>query len=115
MERSLWAHYKTEMHGLTVIEEPWGFCAFCEAPDSIFIDEFYVIPEHRKSGLGRELLGRIKMFAHKSGKKLLSSTVTLNSNTANLSLLAQLSVGFRVVRAENNALLLHLSLEDGNG
>lgn len=115
MEPSLWAQYKAEMHGLTVLEVPWGFCAFVEAPDSIFIDEFYVVREQRREGRGKELLEHIKVAAIKSGKQFLTSTVNLSSKTAQVSLAAQLAVGFYVVRANNDSLLLKLDVGSIHG
>ena len=112
---SLWSRYKAEMHGLTVIEQSYGFCAFTEAQDSIFIDEFYVVPEHRQTGFGKTLLNQVKTAARIAGKRHITSTVSLGSKTASLSLLAQLHVGFQVVRAENNSLLLKLYVGDANG
>lgn len=107
---AMWADYKRESLGLTVLSTEYGFAAYVLAPECLFIDEFYVVPERRKLGLGKYLLNDLCTVAHNAGLRYIRSTVSLASLTASSSLSAQLAVGFQAIKAENGSILLQLEV-----
>lgn len=75
----LWAEYIKERQGAKIICLEVGFITYRHVEeDSVFICDFFVLPEHRKKGIGNKL---VDMLIKKENPKVLyasSDTASLN-------------------------------------
>lgn len=101
-----WAAYIKEREGHEVIEDDYGFIEYKLAPPFAAIEGCYIMPERRKSGLGRELMERVVRLAREEHCTLLVCEVNLEYLNATDSLKACLGVGFKLQSAQNNRIIM---------
>lgn len=61
-----------------------------------FISGAWVMPEHRKKGVGAELIERLSAVAKENGSKFLVSQVDPKQPGAKISILSQIHLGFQL-------------------
>lgn len=101
----MFAAYLLERENALVIAVEHGFGiykSFNEHWD--YLQDVYVQPGHRKAGIGRKIVGKAVEIAKKSNKKALITTVDTRANGATTSAISILSVGFEILKAEENAI-----------
>jgi len=108
--RSLWAQYRAEVSDSVYLEEEYGFIAYSLLPDAVLIEELYVVPEQRRTGLGLSLFCRVEELARTAGKSASLACVRLDSRAAAESLKTHLNVGFSPISAENGIIWLRCPL-----
>lgn len=65
-----------------------------------YLQDIYVHPEYRQSGVGKELLQQAINIAKKSNKKALLGSTDTAANGATESALAILKSGFKILKTE---------------
>jgi predicted GNAT family acetyltransferase len=100
---SLFSEYKMEREGKFVIESENSFAVY-SFPDgeSVYIEDIYVKPELRKSGLGSCAANMIAKIAKEKGCKKMYGSIVPSANGANDSLKALLAYGFKLSSSEHN-------------
>lgn len=77
---SLWADYLNECGILHIVENDYGFITFhYEEPDILFVNDCYVVPSKRKSGMGSALVGAALVEFQDYGIKRLHATIHKDS------------------------------------
>lgn len=103
---SLWADYYKERFGHKTIEKEWGFASYSVKPPFICIEDMYIKPAYRQTGLGTCLLGIIAHAEQNSGCTDFWTQVWLNDACAANSLRAQLARGFKMLEAQGGRIIL---------
>ena len=103
---SLYAKYIQERDGKHIIEDDRGFVVYSFRQDAVYVEDIYILPEFRHSGLAREMTDQVAVIAKEKGlKKLLGSVVVGNSHTE-YNLIGYIKYGFKVDSCSNNFILL---------
>lgn len=108
---SQWADYVNEVKGGTVtfIERDYGFISYSfplNAPDCIYAEDVYIVPEHRRSKKALELVTAVEDAGRKANKQYVLAVISVASFTSVESLKAHLAVGFVPVLAESGSIWL---------
>lgn len=111
MMKSHWARYREEYGNIKFIENESGFISYVELPDSFFVEDIWVIPEKRKTGLGLSLLKEVEALAVAQGKQFLICRIYLDSKVIPENLKAALAVDFVPFKAHNDELWLRRKIE----
>lgn len=95
--------FSLERDGCRVIRSTHGFAAVIIASDTnLFCHQFYVHPDFRKSGEGRELLNLVKEYAKEKNCTTVSCTVQSAHRLAHETLLAVIAGGFKYKALNKN-------------
>lgn len=102
MSLSFYEAYITEREGKKILQTDYGFAKYSIDQSVIYLEDFYVVPEKRRSGLGKELADKIVEIGKSQGcKQLLGSVVPMsNGSTENLKHL--LTYGMRLYSSGPN-------------
>jgi len=90
--------------GKYVIQEEHGFCVYSFTDDdtAVYIEEIYVKPEFRKSGLSHSLRSQVEEIARQKGCITLLGTVVPSCRGATTSIKVLLGNGLKLLSAEND-------------
>lgn len=112
---SLWSAYVSELRkDVIFIERDWGFISFSFpdfAPDCVYAEDIYVLPDRRGEGLANELICQVEEAGRKAGKHNLLAIIKIASLTCVESLKAHLAVGFVPVVSESGNIWLKRPIE----
>lgn len=111
--QSMWARYREETSQTKFIEVEHGFISYSLLPECIYLEDIWIAPEHRKSGLGLELVEQAEVIGRAEGKPFSLAVVNLENPVAATSLKAHLAVGFLPFSAEGNKIWLKRSIAQG--
>jgi ribosomal protein S18 acetylase RimI-like enzyme len=105
---SLFAKYIKEREGKTVIEtdDVLAIYKFDLDHNSVYIEDIYVVPEKRKSGLGQKVADFICNLGRKQGLKYLVGSVVPSANGSDYSLKLLLRYGMRLKSSHENIIFL---------
>ncbi len=103
---SLYAHYIAEREGKQILERPEGFATYSINAPECYIEDIYVLPEHRKSGVAAKLADVIAEEAKARGCTYLLGTVMPSAQGSTASLKVLLAYGFKLAKAETNAIYM---------
>lgn len=93
---SLFSDYKLEREDKHVLELEHGFAVYSFGDDFCYLEDIYVRPEIRRSGLGSKMADQISNLARERGLKRLFGSVSTSGKNAHENLLALLAYGFRL-------------------
>lgn len=95
---SHFANYIYEREGKSIFEDERGFVTYMFWPEqqAVYMEDIYVRPEHRKSGVTYEFVQQVSNVAKLKGYKYLIGTVKPTANGATTSLKGMLAHGFEV-------------------
>ena len=110
MTPSHWALYKSETTETHFIEHEYGFISYSLLPDALFLEDIWIAPEHRKSGLGAALVAQAEEVGREAGKQTSLALIHLSSKTSTESLKAHLTVGFLPFLAEDGKIWLRRAI-----
>lgn len=103
-----WAYIK-EREGVDVLERPEGFVTIKLLSVGLYMQDIYVAPEFRGTGVGKQLVDEAESIARGSGcQKLIGSCSADASGTESLK--AMLKLGFRVLSASDELIYLFKEL-----
>lgn len=104
---SLLSDYHKELGIKKVIESDHGFLVYYFVlPDECYLEDVYVIPEKRKSGLCFQMFDQAAKQAKDLGCKYLTGSIIPSSNNAESSAQMQLKYGFRFLRKGPNVIYM---------
>ena len=107
---SLYFNYIAEREGLSVIAENDAFLTYRILGEECFIANMFIEPTKRASGLCRTLIEKLSAIAKPKGVTFISATIQLNDSHATKTLIAAFGVGFELVRANQNVLIINKKL-----
>lgn len=108
----LYADYILERQGLKLINKEICFASYRVVGDELFISEFFVQKEYRKSGVGRSLLKEILEVSLNEKCAVVTANIHVKDPNHNETLMAVLACGFKVVAAQNDVILISLSVKE---
>lgn len=106
-----WTQYLNERYGHECIEEEWGFVTYKLVLPFIALEDLYIVPELRKLGAGTKALKRIEDIGRAHQATHVWAQVQLMDRGSNESLQAILAVGFKMIEAQNNRIVLTKEIE----
>ncbi len=83
-----------------------GFLFYRIQGEEFYIVDLFIEKSHRKSGLLETIISDASAKAIDNKCKFLSGNIYLNDTGCNRTMAAALKVGFKIMRAENNILLI---------
>lgn len=113
MTPSQWARYKAETSGTCFIEHEYGFISYSMLPDAIYLEDIWIDPAQRKSGLGAALVAQAEAEGLKMGKQVSLAVINLTSATCADSLKAHLAIGFVPCLAQDGKIWLRREIAKG--
>lgn len=108
MERlmSHYSRYVSERLGWHVIEVEAGFIAYSLVPPNAAIEELYIVPECRRSGLAQRLGAQVEKIAIEQGCKVLWTQARLDSVGADYTVAISLKYGFKLASADGGRIIM---------
>lgn len=106
IQNTLFYKYISEREGKRIIEDERGFIVYKINGADCFIAEAFVDESARGTSAGMDLVRHLKAEAQAEGCKTISGTVWVNAKGSMRALRSGLKMGFKIVAAENDALLL---------
>lgn len=99
---SLYGKYIKEREGKEIIENDYGFASYSVTPDGIYVENIYILPTFRKSGIAVDLEKQIIEIIKQKGLKYLYSSVAINTPDCSANLARLIKHGARLHSAANN-------------
>lgn len=109
---TLYSKYIKERLGHEIIENDSGFIVFKVNGKEVFIVDMYVRQGMRKNGLGSDLIKNLTGIATFHKAEVITANIHLFDKNANNTLMAALKVGFKVIQADQNILLIALNFTE---
>lgn len=101
---SMWARYRTEFGNSIFVEKDFGFFSYSILPDCIFLEDVWIEPDKRKSGLSKGLYLELENVARQNGKHFILARITLDSKVIPGNIKFALAMDFVPFKAHNNDL-----------
>lgn len=103
---SLYAEYLKERQGIETFFEPDAFVSYRISGLECFLVDMCVAKESRGRGRLRELIDKLEKIAIAEKCECISANIHLTLPGADSALRGALAVGFEVLRAQNDVLLI---------
>lgn len=110
---SLWSKYAKERFGVECFETEYGFLTYQREDDCLMICDFFVDPDHRRSGEGRKLFDVLSEHAVKLGCNEIGGMVWPRAKGAEFVLLIALRGGFKIRHTENGGIRISREITHG--
>lgn len=102
---SLYADYLKERQGIETVEHEFGFATYKRIDaETVYLQDIFVVKEHRRNGVASELSAKIAEIAKASGAKKLIGSVDITAHGVTESMKAILGDGFRFSHAQGNGI-----------
>jgi ribosomal protein S18 acetylase RimI-like enzyme len=82
---SHYSSYIKERSGLEVLESEYGFVTYKFRHPDCYIQDIYVVPEKRQSGIAAEMADKVADIAKSKGYKILTGSIDYRANGADIS------------------------------
>lgn len=102
MSLELFEAYIQEREQGMLLRHAQGFAILRLQKDVVYLQDVYVHPEHRQTGVATQLLLQAIDIAKKSNKKALITSTDVSTANPEQSIQAILSRGFKVLKLEEN-------------
>ncbi len=99
---SLYAQYVKERLGKDVIETEFGFATIHVTNTVFYIEDIFVLKEHRKDGHAQKLANEAIEWAKRMGFKKVLGSVNLEAKNFEYSMKVMSLFGFKPCRAQSN-------------
>lgn len=99
---SLYAQYVREREGKEIVETDDGFATFYFTNGFCYIEDIFVVPAKRKSGIAAELANQISEIAKKNGIKKLLGSVSPKAKGADASMKVLMAYGFKLLNSDKD-------------
>lgn len=106
----LFLRYKKERENVESIQVDGGFITYKFLPDYCYIEDFYIVPELRRTGLIYDLASQVEEIARKQGYLKMLGSVVIDTNNPEISLIGCLKHGYKILKLEGNIIWLHKEL-----
>lgn len=93
---SLYAKYIKEREQLEIVENEFGFATYKIFGEEVYIQDIYVVPEMRKTGMAKTIADQICFYAKEKGAKKVFGSVDPNANGATESIKILIAYGMTV-------------------
>lgn len=103
--QSLYAKYVKERANKECLETEQGFAIYVVWEDGVYIEDIYVLPEFRKSGVASALADEIVLKAKELKKKRIYGSVCPQANGATDSLKILLAYGFKLLSSSPDLIM----------
>lgn len=113
MSDSLIANYWHERLGGTTLFIESSFVCYRIAGPECFIMEMFVAEDMRSKGKSRELVKKLEAIAKHAGCEIITGNIHVKDKGSKNTLRAALKIGFDVIGANNNVLLISKSIIGG--
>lgn len=108
----LFLRYKQERENIQSIQVDGAFITYKLLPEYCYIEDFYVVPELRGSGLIYELASKVEQIAKEAGYKKMLGSVVIGTNGAEISLIGCLKHDYKLLKLEGNTIWLVKHLKE---
>lgn len=98
----MYKDYLWEREGAQVVEVDGGFAVFKDLGSGVYLQDIYVEPSQRQSGLGRQLLEAVETETRRRGYTTLLGSCDVSANGATVSAKAILATGFQISSVQGN-------------
>ncbi len=114
---SLYAKYIAEREGKLILETDEGFATykFFEKLSTVYIEEVFVLPEFRQTGIGAAFVDKISEIAQDAGYEKLLTSVCPAAKDSTTSLKAVLACGFELDSLSESLIYLSKPIRNKNG
>lgn len=102
---SLYAEYLAERTNKEIVESNQGFATYSFTEQGVYIEDIYVKPEYRKSGIAAEMANQIVGIAKERGMKKVFGSVVPSAKGSTQSCLVLIAYGMRLSSSTTNFLL----------
>lgn len=99
---SMFSDYIRERGKKNIIENDKGFATYILSGDSCYIEDIYIVPEHRHSGEAARIADVISGVAKASGCRFLLGSVVPSAHGSTDSCKVLFAYGLRLVSATND-------------
>lgn len=103
---SNYAKYIYEREGKSIVESPEGFATYSYIQGMCYIEDIFVLPEHRKSGIASKYADTIIAEAATKGCKQVFGSVVISAFECTKSLKVLLAYGFKLHSLNQNTIFL---------
>ena len=110
MHNSLYAQYVKERGGKELIETEHSFATYYILEQGCYIEDVFVQPEYRSTGIARETVDWIARIAKQAGCTKMYCTVCPSALNSTDSLKAVLAVGFMLSSVQPNLIVFKKDL-----
>jgi GNAT superfamily N-acetyltransferase len=114
----MYREYFEEEYGRKTFSNEFGFCSYHIEGSELFIADFYVKPEFRKTLEAKKLFSSIVNIAEMAGCEFISANVhvePIKSEKATRLLRTYLAMGFMAFKATNEHVTLAYELNNKEG
>jgi GNAT superfamily N-acetyltransferase len=110
--KSLYAQYVYEREGKSCLENEAGFVTYCYLPkvNAGYIEDMYIVPEKRSSGLGRKFVEQVAVEMRKLGATKLITSVSPIAQGRTISTKAILACGFELDSMDANLIYFAINI-----
>lgn len=98
--------YFKELKGLEIYEEEHGFVLFSIRPPYFYIHDMYVKPEHRQTGIARDIADRLLEASKEAGCTHLMADIQPSCRTATTAMKVLLAYGMTIKEANHDEIIL---------
>jgi hypothetical protein len=102
----MYKDYLKERENAELVEFPHGFVVLKIFPESIYLQDMYVVPEKRMTGQAWSMLKHIEQVAIAAGKLKLVTSCSPPANGSTISLKAILAGGFQLESCDKDMIYL---------
>lgn len=108
---SLYQDYIKEREDKDIVESDKGFATFSIYPNKeCYLQDIYVIPEHRKSGYATEMTDQVVAIAREKGCNTLVGSVCTEDKNATRNMKIFLAYGMQIYKTAGIMIFLHKNI-----
>lgn len=111
--KSLYGQYLAEREDKEIIESNEGFATYkIFSNGECYLQDLYVIPEKRKSGLATEMANKVVEIAKERGCKTLIGSVCSDDKSATRNMKVFLTYGMQIHNIIGNMIFLQKNIQE---
>lgn len=99
--------------GAEVIQNNDGFVIYWLSEQEAYVEIVYIKPSARRTNAATKLTKSVENIARSSGLQYLTTTVNLNKGNPEVSTMAILRYGFKILKADEDAIYFGKELKNG--
>jgi GNAT superfamily N-acetyltransferase len=104
---SKYASYIYEREGKSMLETEHGFATYWFPNNDVcYLEDLFVLPDHRKSNVATDLANQICEIAKSKGCKRLLGSINLNTKNPTRNMKVFLAYGMQLTSCDNNMIYL---------
>lgn len=107
---SHYAKFIKERENKEILENDYGFASYQFTPDGVYIENVYILPPFRKSGIAVDFEKEITKIALEKGYKYLYSSVAINTPDCSENLCRMIKHGAKLHSVSGNAIFVSKSI-----